>query len=124
VCADPAFLWFDPDGKPAPNPTLCGNDKSYTHRRATESIRLYHLDHSDIVERRAVLCREIREDVEDAERMLKKIDNGDMTAKEAWNTAVKKLKKRYSPEVEYSATAHCMLMELRAQYASAEAALR
>jgi uncharacterized protein (TIGR02646 family) len=122
--SDPAFLWFDPDGRPAPNPSLCGDDQSYTHRRAKESIRLFHLDHSDVVERRAVLCNEIREEIAQAEKMLTRFHNGDMTAKEAWNTSIAKLKERYADDAEYSATAHCILMELRAKYASAEAALR
>ena len=121
---DPVFLWFDPDGRPAPNPSLCGDAKSYTRRRAKESIHLYHLDHSDVVERRSLLYQDIKKEVEDAERMLIKYHNGDTTAKEAWNNSVDKLKKRYSDTEEYASTAHCVLMELRATYASADAALR
>jgi uncharacterized protein (TIGR02646 family) len=122
--SDPSFLWFDPDGRPAPNPTLCGNSSAYTHRRATESIRLYHLDHSDVVERRALLCKDIRKEVEEAEDMLIKYHAGDTTAKIAWNSSVAKLRQRYADSEEYSSTAFCVLMELRAKYASAEAALR
>ena len=67
---------------------------------------------------------QIKKKVEEAESMLIKYHNGDTTAKEAWNNSIEKLNKRYADAEEYASTAHCILMELRATFASAEAALR
>ena len=121
--ADPALLWFDEDGQPRPNPTLCGPDDSYLTRRVTASIRLYHLDHVDLVERRATLCRRIQRETERGDRMLQRMQQGDMTAREAFASTMSQLRQDIDERSELSATAKAMLKGLRATSPTAEAVL-
>jgi uncharacterized protein (TIGR02646 family) len=113
VAADPGFLWFDETGEANPNPACCSNVNGYAYQRAKSSIELYHLDHTDLVERRKGLCREIRRAVTQADRYFQKYDAGDGTAREAFQNAVDALRTHLLMTAEYSATAKAMLMGLR-----------
>lgn len=113
VAADPGFLWFDETGQVVPNPAICGNVKGYAHRRAEASRSFYHLNHTDVVERRKALCADIRRSVVEADRYFQKYDAGDGTAREAFQNAVRALQERVSAKAEYSAAARAMLMGLR-----------
>jgi uncharacterized protein (TIGR02646 family) len=113
VPADPGFLWFDETGEAVPNPVCCGNVNGYAYKRSVASKRLYHLNHKDIVERRKVLCADIRRSVAEADRYFQKYDAGDGTAREAFENKVRDLRERLLPAAEYSATARAMLMGLR-----------
>jgi uncharacterized protein (TIGR02646 family) len=90
--ADPPLLWFDENGQPRPNPSPCGGADSYSSQRVTQSIRFYHLDHVDLVERRADLCNRIRRDTEKGDRMLQKMQRGDMTARTSVADTIARLK--------------------------------
>lgn len=116
VAADPGFLWFDETGQTTPHPVCCDNVNGYAHKRATASISLYHLNHTDVVEQRKVLCADIRRQVAEADRFFQKYDAGDGTAREAFQNAVHALLGRLSPEAKYSATARAMLMGLRGNH--------
>lgn len=110
--ADPGLLWFDEDGQAVPNP-ICSGPNGYPYKRAEVSIHFYHLNHSDIVDKRKALCSEIRRRVEDADSYFGKYDTGDGTARQAFNDAIRDLRQWTLPEAEYSATARAMLMGLR-----------
>jgi len=116
VPGDPGFLWFDETGQVVPSP-ICGNDGNrYPHQRATASIELYHLNHTDIVERRKVLCFDIRRRVEEADRYFGRYVTGDGTARQAFDDAVRDLRERLAVNAAYSATARTMLMGLRGKH--------
>lgn len=124
-CAtDPALLWFDEDGQPRPNPTHCSDTNGYACKRAEKSIELYHLKHTDIVESRLALCNTIRQDLRDADNMLRKANQGDMTARTAFATAVRQVAAKLAPTAAYSMTARCMVMGMRGASSAAEAVLQ
>jgi len=98
----PGFLWFDESGPVEPNPFCCIN---YPYRRATASIELYHLKHTDLVEWREVLCSDIHRSVEDADSCLAVYDAGDGTARRVFGNTVRGLRERLAPSAPYSAAA-------------------
>lgn len=112
ISADPGILWFDVDGRAAPNP-VCGGPDSYTHERARISICVYHLNHRAVVDQRKALCHEIRARVEQTDRYFKKYDAGDGTARGAFDDAILHLKGMLGENAPYSSTARAMLMGLR-----------
>ena len=121
--SDPAALWFDEDGQPRLNPGVTSSQDSYISQQVEKSISFYHLDHTDLVERRRILCNEIRELVNDADKFFAKYDSGDTSAHSAFANAVKRLQRLTEKDQEYSATARCMLKGLRATSNAARAAL-
>jgi len=123
VSADPGFLWFDETGQAMPNPVCCGNVTGYTYKRADTSMLLYHLNHTDVVERRKALCAEIRRSVAEADRYFQKYDAGDGTGREAFENAVLAMRELLSPAADYSAAARAMLMGLRGSHPVVEAVL-
>jgi hypothetical protein len=88
------------------------------------SIRLYHLDHVDLVERRATLCKAIQRDARDGDRMLIKMRNGDGTARTSFKIMVRRLQETILVGTELSSTAICMLEGLRESSPTAYTALR
>ncbi len=123
VPADPTFLWFDETGQPVPNPVFGNDANSYPYKRAKTSIRLYHLDHTEVVERRKLLCSEIRRRVEEADRYFEKYDTGDGTARQAFEDVVRNLRGQLAADAPYSATARAMLMGLRGTHPVADVLL-
>lgn len=123
VPADPGFLWFDETGQATPSPACRNNTNGYPYKRATTSIKLYHLNHTDVVEQRKILCADIRRSVEEADRYFQKYDTGDGTGREAFEDAVRHLVERISAHAEYSATAKAMLMGLRGSHPVVEVVL-
>lgn len=121
--ADPGFLWFEETGRSVPHPVCGTNNKGYLFLRATTSIELYHLNHTDVVERRKALCRWIRRRVEEADRYYRKYGSGDRTARQAFEDAIGELRSCLAQEAEYSAAAKSMLMGLRATYPVVEVVL-
>jgi hypothetical protein len=121
---DPPLLWFDEDGKPAPNPRACGSAGSFLHERVTTSIQLYHLDHFKVVDRRQQLYHTIRLKLGQAENKLRRLrENADMTAQQSLIEEVEELKGFMSPERPYSAAAKCALMALHGSHPVAELVL-
>ena len=113
VPADPWFLWFDETGRARPHPSLCDNVSGYPFRRAEASIRLYHLNHMDIVEQRKALCADVRRRATEVDRYFQKYDAGDSTAREAFENAVAALRELLVASARYSATTRSTLMGLR-----------
>ncbi len=121
---DPPLLWFDEDGVAVPNPLCCRNSTSFAHCRATESIRLYHLNHSDILEQRRILVEEIKDILQKADDYFYLYDHdGDMTAKDSFTDRIGELRRRLGKTAEYSATTRATLMGLRGTSVVAEMVL-
>lgn len=122
---DPEHLWFNEDGSPASNPSICGTGSNFANERVSVSIRLYHLDHVDLVERRAALCKAIRKDAQDGDSMLIEWQQkGNVTAKKSFRMMVERLQERIHVNHDLAATALCMLEGLRESSPTAYAALR
>ena len=64
VPADPALLWFDEDGCAKPVTPDC---HAWPHLRATKSIEIYHLNHTDIKEKRQGVANHCKRLVDEAE---------------------------------------------------------
>lgn len=121
---DPPLLWFDENGKPAPNPCLCGSAGTFLHERVTTSITLYHLDHHTIVDRRQQLYQTIKRKLAQAEEKLRRLrDHADMTAQQTLAEDVRELQEFMAPEQPYSAAAKCAIMALRGSYPVADLVL-
>lgn len=124
VCRDdPAHIWYDEDGRARPNPRLCSDQSSYPYKRAQTSIKLYHLNHVDTVERREVLCQFISKSVEQADGFYANYSKGDMTAQASFRNTVAHLHDSLRGNAEYSAAARSTLMGLRDKSAIAEIVL-
>jgi hypothetical protein len=120
---DPGLLWFNEDGSAVPH-ICCGNDsEQYLFKRASESIRLYHLNQTEIKEKRALLWNDIKKLVENADKMFLKFSNGNQTARDAFEHNLDLLSSKIDENAEYSMTALAMLMGLRGKSAAAEAVL-
>lgn len=121
---DAEFLWFNEDGSPAANPEMCGNADSYPSKRVEESVHWYHLDHQLLVEGRIGIYEEVRRKLGIADKMLKKIQSGDMTARESFATAIRDLRTMTDRDKRFSATAKCALLSMRGKSPSAAVAIR
>lgn len=122
--ADPPLLWFDEDGRSRANPTQCHDANGYASKRADRSIDLYHLNHTDLVEKRLALCNAIRRDLRDADVMLQKASEGDMTARQSFGTAIRQVSTRLARSSPHSTAARCMVMGLRGESPAANAVLQ
>lgn len=108
---DPFLMTFDEDGSVQP----ASNDKE-EELRASVSIKLYHLNHFDLKERRRIdVCHVIREKVKDADMYYWHYaqDKGNVTAREGYHRVVRDLKKMISERAEYSAAARAILKMYR-----------
>jgi hypothetical protein len=109
---DTDALWFEDSGRVVPRPQRPGEpDASYEccKARAEESIVYYHLRHPDIAEARQLLAQEIRRFPREADKWLRRFEQGVPGARADLNCKMKLLRKRLQAESEYSAAAHCVL---------------
>ncbi len=65
---EPGLIDFDETG--APVPSYSAEEHEGRHKRADVSIRLYHLDHSDLIDRRKALAVSIGRKVKAADRIF------------------------------------------------------
>jgi len=120
---DPPHLWFEEDGTPKANPNVCGAADSFPSKRVAASIQFYHLKHSPLVDVRKSFCQKAKLDALEAEKMMPRYDNGDMTARASVESTVNSLRAMLSPEQEYSRAVRCTMMSLRGTSRVAEMAL-
>lgn len=71
---EPGLIDFDETGMPTP--TYSKEGYPIRHARAAESIRLYHLDHADLVDKRKTLAVAIGRKVSAADRLFPKTESG------------------------------------------------
>lgn len=95
---DPTLLDFNDDGRPVAR----YGDNPLRRLKAETSIRLYSLDHSDIVETRRVLAIELNEKIEAANELYDLVDDGDISAERSYNAHVRDLKNAMSDKSELS----------------------
>jgi uncharacterized protein (TIGR02646 family) len=107
---DPGLLWFQQDGQVVPK---YPNNQLFK-RRANESIRLYHLDYTETVERRQILYKDVEHLVKRGDRYFAKwAENSDLTAQYALEDVLHELRKRILPNAEFSAAAKAYLLGFR-----------
>jgi hypothetical protein len=111
VATDPLLLTFEEDGSAQP----ASNDKN-EYLRADASIRLYHLNHHDLKERRRhEIFRVIHEKVTIADmfRWQYDQDKSNVSAREGYRNMVRDLKRMINEQAEYSAAARAALKRQR-----------
>ena len=111
IAADPLLITFDQDGTAYP-----ASSNAFEKKRAEVSIRLYHLNHESIKERRRLeICRVVFEKVKigDWHRRQYEQDENNISALQSYRDTVKELRKMISPQAEYSAAARAALKLLR-----------
>lgn len=104
---EPSLIDFTDDGRPIP--TFTSDQHVNRHRRAAESIRLYHLDHQDLVDKRLTLAAEITSIVETTNRLFPKTEAGDPDVDSAFKENVRLLGRMMLPDAELSSFARRML---------------
>lgn len=104
---DTFLITFLEDGSAQP-----ASDDPDEKIRAEASIRLYHLNHFDLKERRRLnICHVVHDKVKDADKFYWYYtkDKKDIAAREAYSGAIKDLKYMISAQAEYSAAARAIL---------------
>lgn len=102
TCAtDKLLLYFDDEGRAQPR--FSQAQRPVQFQRAEASIRLYHLNHADIVEARREMCREIRQWVSDGNNLFDLLSLTNPEAKGALDAIVRKVEHEMSERAEYSA---------------------
>lgn len=96
--SDPMLLDFNDEGRPIARHL----DHPKRRLRAETSIRLYHLDHSDLVEHRRILAIEINEKIEAANDLYERVDSGDLAIKRSYNNHVRDLKNAMAERAQLS----------------------
>lgn len=108
VMSDPLLLTFEKDG--TAKPTWRKEQFPRLFERADISITYYHLNHTDLVERRiAVVCNEVEKLVGRGDKYFERLVEGDNSAEDAFNDVLKDLKKMMKDESEYAAAAKAVL---------------
>lgn len=98
---DPGFLDFYEDGRPcARHP-----DHDTRKQRAEASIKAYHLDHPDLVEKRRVLVAEITAKIKEADALFEQCDAGNPAIDRAFGGLIRMLSSAISEAAELSAFA-------------------
>lgn len=95
---DPGFLDFYDDGRP------CSKYKDHANRklRAETSIKLYHLDHPDLVEMRKVLAAKLQESINNADGLFDRCDTGDPAIDGAFHSIIRTLSDAMADKAELS----------------------
>jgi len=110
VAADPGLLWFDEDGTVVPS---YSDDASWQHRRAKESITIYHLDHTDLTEYRKKVCNDCKRKITEGDEAWKQYSQGSVVAETKFKQIIEDLVERITNSAEYSAAARATIMGLR-----------
>lgn len=95
---DVALISYEENGLPKGNDDL----DSVQKERVEQSIRYYHLDHSEIVEDRLVLSVSINESLNDADYLFDKVKQGDKVANKMFLNKLKNLRKSLEISEKYS----------------------
>lgn len=104
---EPGLIDFDDAGQPVP--AYSEAEHRVRNLRAVTSIRLYHLDHQDLVDRRTVLAAKITRKVRAAERLFPRTEQGDADIDASFKEHIKSLAEMIRPEAELSSFARRML---------------
>jgi uncharacterized protein (TIGR02646 family) len=109
-CAhDPLLLDFLDTGQPKARYA----EPERRKERVEVSIRLYHLDHTDLIEKRRVLAINLNEEINLANRLFDRVDKGDFTIDQSYYGHVRKLQNAMSEKAELSSFARRVIMGRR-----------
>lgn len=111
---DPGLLWFREDGEAEPR--YSADEKPVRHQRADVSIRLYHLNLTDTVERRRGLYNEIKRLVKNGDKSFDRLEDGDQIddlADDSLNKAMGDLARMANEGAEFSAATRAYLLGFR-----------
>jgi len=112
VAVDIGLITFDPDGTAQPRWQL--DQYPYLYTRAEVSIFRYHLNHTNLKERRQItVCNEVTSLVEKGDYYFDELDDANQTAWHALNGVYENLIKMMSQTAEYSAAAKATLKVYR-----------
>lgn len=106
---DPGLLDFYEDGRPCASQP----DHEMRKRRAEMSIKTYHLDHPDIVEKRRVLAADIKAKIREADALFPQCDTGNPAVDDAFAGLIRVLSSAISETAELSAFARKMVAGAR-----------
>jgi uncharacterized protein (TIGR02646 family) len=109
--ADISYLAFDRNGKPVPR--YSKEQNLYQYERATESIRRYHLDRSELNRNRMELMASIDEKLSSAEQFARDLGGQNPTAEAAYKQAFVALIEFIRPQAEFSLAARVFLASKR-----------
>ncbi|WP_081714535.1 hypothetical protein [Asticcacaulis sp. AC466] len=104
---EPGFIDFDETGGAIP--THSEEAHAGRYRRATESIRLYHLDHADLVDKRKTLAVSIKRKFAAADRLFPQTESGNADIDNSFSDHVRSLANCISEGAELSAFARRIL---------------
>lgn len=104
---EPGLIDFDETGKPIP--TYSEEAHAGRYRRATESVRLLHLDHADLVDKRKTLAISIKRKIEAADRLFPQTESGNVAIDNSFSDHVRSLANYISESAELSAFARRIL---------------
>lgn len=99
----PSIMTFDDEGVPKPSILATDNDK----KRLEESIKYYHLDHSELIEMRKQLGLQINEWIHEANDYFQTIN--EPSSKIAFTNKLKDLCRLIKPESQLSTFARCII---------------
>ena len=97
---EPGLIDFDESGEPSPTYSL--EESEARHLRAAISIRLYHLDHQDLVERRKLLACDLVRIVNLAEKLFPYTESGSPGIDASFKEHIRTLAEAIKPEAELS----------------------
>lgn len=106
---DPGFLDFFADGRP------CARYPKHDvrKRRAETSIKTYHLDHPDLIEKRRVLAAELTAMIGEADALFDQCDAGNQAINNAFSGLIRRLRNAISESAELSAFARTIVAGAR-----------
>ena len=97
---EPGLIDFDESGQPSP--TYLYDESATRHLRAAISIRLYHLDHQDLVDRRMLLANKLVRIIHAAEKLFPHTETGKPEIDASFEEHLRSLAEAISPEAELS----------------------
>lgn len=106
---DPTLLDFLDTG----HPTAKYANHPQRRERAEISINLYHLDHTDLVEKRRILAINLKKKINTANGLFDRVDTGDPSITDSYNEHVRELQNAMSEEAELSSFARRIIMGRR-----------
>jgi len=107
MLADTLCLIFSTSGQVSPR--YSNGSNSIKNRRAETSIRVYHLNHSDLVDARAALGVEIDDLINQAGRFINRTDDGSADWATEFEVLIQRLKRLMAADAEYSSFANAIV---------------
>lgn len=106
---DPGLLDFYEDGRP------CARypDHNARKQRAETSVKTYHLDHPDLIEKRRTLAAEIKAKINEADALFDQCDAGNPAINNAFSGLIRVLSNAISETAELSVFARTIVAGAR-----------